>query len=230
MNLNDKQKKKKVKKITTIHYDFVKLTGWLSAMIYLRPRVISLGKSKFAKTKGGVLITSNHVRFDDPILLLAVFWHRRLHCLATKDLFSTKLKNFFFTRMLCIKVDKDNFSMQSFREACNCLKADQAVAIFPEGEVNLSGKEMLGFKSGAVLMAHQAKKPILPMYIVKPEKWYHRRVVLLGELIDVNALCGPIPSMDALQRVTDQLQQTEFDLKQYYLDKYERKQHPHDKI
>ena len=221
MNLNDKQTKKKKK--TTIHYDFVKLTGWLPAMIYLRPKVISVGKSKFSKTKGGFLITSNHVRFDDPILLLAVFWNRRVHCLATKDLFSTKLKNFFFSRMLCIRVDKDNFSMQSFHEACDCLRANQAVAIFPEGEVNQTGQEMLGFKSGAVLMAHQTKKPILPMYIVKPDKWYHRRVVLLGELMDVQALCGPIPSMESIQRVTDQLQQTELELKQYYFEQRERK-------
>ena len=218
-----KTNKTKKKKQTNIHYDFVKITGILPAMIYLRPKIISIGASKFKKTKGGFLIASNHVRFDDPILLVATFWNRRVHSLASKDVFDTKLKNFFFSKMLCIQVDKDNFNMKVFHEVRDCLSANQAVAIFPEGQINQSGKEMLTFKSGAVLMAHQAKKPILPMYIVKPEKWYHRRVVVLGELIDVNKLCGPMPSLETLQKATQHLQEVELNLKQYYIDLCERK-------
>ena len=200
-------------------YDFVKVTGAIPGMIWMRPRIICAGNTKPPRIKGGMLISANHVSFDDPVLMLCVFWTRRIYSLATKDLYSSKWKNFFFSHMHCIQVDKDNFSMAACREVINKLKEDKVVMIFPEGQINPEGKEILGFKSGAILMAHQANKPILPAYIVPVDKWTKRRTIVIGDPVDVRELCGPIPSMDAMQKASDFLRNKELELKEYYIQK-----------
>ena len=196
-------------------YDFVKITGALPILAYLRTKVICVGDTKPSKLKGGMMISSNHISFADPMILLTVFWNRRLYSLATQDLFSTKLKRFFFTRMHCIEVNKENFTMHSFHAVRDALKADKAVVIFPEGQVNQTN-EMLTFKSGAILMAHQSDKPILPVYIVKNDKWYHRQKVLVGDPINIREICGSIPSISDLKKASDLLQKKEIELMEYY--------------
>ena len=201
-------------------YDFVKITGLLPGLLMIRPKVIrTAGKCP----RGGVIISSNHPTFLDPIILLASIRERRLHSLATTDLFSNKLKTFMFTQMHCIPVDKNNFSMTTFHEVVDRLKAGKAVVIFPEGQVNRGGgREINAFKSGAILMAHRASTPILPVYIVRREKWYRRQYVVVGEPFDVRAAVGMIPTMEQVERVCDQLREQELALKRFYEEKYQR--------
>ena len=216
MNSTNKQIKKRNKN-SYFFYNFVKITGAIPTILYIRTKVIPFGNTKPSKIKGGVLISANHVSFIDPVIIHCVFSNRKLHCLATKELFSSKLKNFFFTQMHCIKVDKDNFSMNSFHEVRDLLKADKAVVIFPEGQVNHEVGEVLAFKSGAILMAHQSNKPILPVYIVKREKWYHRQKVIVGDPVDIRSICGMMPTMDQLKKANDILREKEIELMEFYL-------------
>ena len=221
MNSENKQIKGKNKRISYLMYDFVKITGAIPMLLYMRTKVIDVGDQKHTKLKGGFLISSNHMSFMDPIIVHCAFWNRRLNCLATKELYSTKLKNFFFTHMHCIKVDKENFSMKSFHDVKDYLKRDKIVVVFPEGQVNRDTNNMLAFKSGAILMAQQSSKPIVPVYIVKREKWYHRQIVLIGEPLDVREICGPMPTMDDLKKANDILREREIELMEYYLSKGE---------
>ena len=217
MSLKEEKTKKKTKKPKThFWFDFVKITGGLPTLLFLRPKVLCIGNKKSHKIKDGVLISSNHTSYLDPVLMLCVFWRRRVHFLATKDLYRSKFGNWFFTQMHCIMVDKENFSMQSLHQVRDDLKKDYAVLIFPEGEVNREKQEMLHFKAGAVLMAHMSNKPILPVYIVKPKKWWHRRKVVVGDPIDVRALCGAIPSMDKMEKASEFLREKEMELMEYY--------------
>lgn len=217
-NSSSNEKKKKNRIGSNFWYDFVKITGAIPALIWIRPRVLYVGERC---PRGGVLISSNHPTFLDPLIILTAFPWRRLHSLATKDLFSSKLKRFMFTRMHCIEVDKTNFSMATFHEVVERLTDGKAVVIFPEGQVNQSGtQELQTFKSGVILMAHRAKSPILPVYIAKREKWYKPQYVIVGEPFDVRAAVGLIPSVEQMNRVTDQLREKEVELKRYYEENY----------
>ena len=218
-NISSKPESGKKRRIgSNFFYDFVKITGAIPALIWIRPRVIHMGQKC---PKGGVLISSNHPTFMDPITLLTSFPWRRLHCLVTKDLYKNKLMTFMLERMHCIRVDKDNFSMASFHGAVDRLKEGKAVVIFPEGQVNQGdGREVQAFKSGAILMAHRASAPILPVYIVKREKWYRAQRVVIGEPFDVKSAVGPIPSVDKMNAVSEQLREKELELKRYYEEKY----------
>ena len=205
---------RKKRPVGNFWYDFVKVTGLIPGLIWIRPKVIRIGGKC---PRGGILISSNHPTFLDPIILLASIRERRLHSLATTDLFTTKLKAFMFTRMHCISVDKNNFSMTTFHEVVDRLKDGKAVVIFPEGHVNRGGgQEINPFKSGAILMAHRASAPILPVYIVRREKWYHRQYVIVGEPFDVRSAVGMIPSMEQVEKVSEQLREKEMELKKFY--------------
>ncbi len=211
---NNQSPKKKIGKY--FWYDFVKITGAPSALLWTRPKVYGLNGKKPPKIKGGVLVSSNHISFEDPIIVLCVFWYRRLFSLATKDLYKNKLLEIMFGCMHCIQVDKGNFSMKSLHAVFEYLSEDKAVLIFPEGRVNLQDTQMSSFKSGAVLMAHRTKKPILPIYLVKPKKWYHRREIIIGEPFDVADSLGDYPTMQDMARVSDELRQKELELCEYY--------------
>ena len=215
-----KKKKKKGESYDYFLYDLAKVTGALPTLLWIRPRVIyPFGKPN---TKGGFMISANHCSFFDPIVILCVFWHRRVFSLATKDLYNTPGKKWLFENMRCIKVDKDNFSLDSFHEVTRRLKRGKVICIFPEGRLNFESSDMLAFKSGMILMANTAGVPILPIYLVPPDNWHQRRTTIVGEPINVREMCGIMPTVDELNRVADLIHDKEQELKEIYYSKYSK--------
>ena len=195
--------------------DFVRVTGCIPALLWIRPKIHYVGDKKKSKLKDGVLIASNHVTFFDPIALYCAFWYRRIHFLATKDLYKNKFFGWMLTTVGCIQVDKDNFSMASLHETIDRLKDGKAILIFPEGQVN-DQEDTLSFKSGSVLMAKLGGVPVLPVYIVKPQKRFSRFHIVIGEPVDVASMCSRFPSVEELQTVSDHLRQQEQLLKTHF--------------
>ena len=205
-------------------YDFVKVTGMPSAFIMFRPKVIHISDKAREHIKGGVLIASNHIRLVDPILIHFAFWYRRLNFLATKDLFKTKLKQWFFEIVHCIVVDKKNFTMRSLHTVCDKLKQNKAVVIFPEGSIGKDESNLQSFKSGAILMAHISGKPLLPIYISPARSWHDTNKIIVGEPIDLSTICGKIPSAQELENAAKYLQEKESELINFYHTKYNKKE------
>ncbi|MBQ7223934.1 MAG: 1-acyl-sn-glycerol-3-phosphate acyltransferase [Clostridia bacterium] len=221
--MKDEKKKVKKRKQSNLFYDFVKVTGAIPALLWMRPKVIVKGSTKPQKTKGGVLICSNHYGLSDPVMLLCVFWRRRLNSLMAKEMFANKLLTFFFTHVHCIPVDRDNFGVGTFRTVCERLNEEKAVLIFPEGKINDSQEALLGFKTGAIRMAYRTGKPIVPVCLIKPTSKWRRRVAVLGDAIDVRALCGEKPTPDDYRRASEYLHQKELELLEYYNEKKYKK-------
>lgn len=215
-NSKNVKNKKEIPFFHNFLYDFVKITGAPSAYIWMRPKMhYPFGKPY---KKGRMMVVSNHPTFLDPITVHLAFPARRLYCVATKDLCQTKPRRMFFEVAHCIIVDKENFSLNSFHEVVGRLKNGKIVVIFPEGKVNKDAddKPLLAFKSGAVLMAHRAAAPILPMYIVKKEKWYQRQHIVMGQPVDIESIMGKMPTMEEMNKVTDLLREKEEELKNFY--------------
>lgn len=213
---NSKDKKKKSNgPFYNLAYDFVKFTGAIPVLLWLRPKIYRPYGTK--TPKGGVLVSANHRSLLDPIIVHTVFPARRMHCLATKDLFNTKLKNAFFNKMHCIMVDKENFTLSAFHDVVTRLDAGKLVVIFPEGGLNRDEEDTIHtFKSGAVLMAHRAKAPILPIYIFKKEKWYQRQRIVIGDPFDVRAAIGNLPTLEQLNMASEKLREEEIKLQKYF--------------
>ena len=218
MNSANSSKKPKTEKRRfgyNIWYDFVKITGMLPVLLMLRTKIIYTGKKP--TNRGGVLVSANHVGMLDPIIVLTVFKFRRPHFLATDNLYRTKLSAAFFDSMHCIRTDRQNFSISAFRTITDRLASGIAVVIFPEGQINKTEKNgVLPFKDGISFMAYKGKSPILPIYIIKREKWYQRQKVIVGESIDMTSTLGDQPSMEQINGISLLLQEKELELRDYY--------------
>lgn len=215
-------KKSKVVKENRFFQDFVKITGSIPGLIWMRPKFYYMGDKKKCKVKGGVLIAANHVTFFDPIMLYCALWWRRLSFLVTKDLYKNKFFAWMITTVGCIQVDKDNFSIQSMHAVVDRLKAGKAVVIFPEGHVHTQDAQTKSYKSGAVLMAKLSGVPIQPIYLVPGRKWYQRRVAVMGEPVDISGMCSRFPTVEELENVTEFIRSRELALEEYFETKQKR--------
>ena len=215
MNSKKNSKNKKTPPFYNFCYDFVKVTGTVPVLLWLRPKVHRPYGTK--TPKGEILISANHRSLIDPVIVHTAFPSRRMHSLATKDLYDTKVKTIFFNQMHCIMVDKQNFTLSAFRDVVDRLQQGKMVVIFPEGGLN-RGEEntILAFKSGAVLMAHKASVSILPLYIVHRTKWYQRQHIVIGKPYNVREDLGPMPTLEQLNTASEKLRQMELELREYY--------------
>ena len=217
-----KKQKDKNKIKYNFGYDFIKVTGIIPAYIWVRPKIIREGEQS-KKVKGGMLIASNHVTFIDPIIMHLAFPSRRLYSVATKDVMGvSKFRQFFFKFTNCIFIDRQNFSTANLHTICNVLKKDKAVMIFPESKINFDDgvKE---YKSGVVLMAALSKKPIIPVCIIKNERWYQRTKVIIGEPVYVTPKNGFMLTIEEIEDITKTLQAKEKEMLEKYQPKTEQK-------
>ena len=214
----DKSKSKKHKNpFRHLFYDFVKVTGALSAFVYIRPKRIYENKKATKALRGRLMVASNHTGVLDALPLHFAFPTRRLHFLAMKEVFSKPLGRWFFTHVLCIPVDRQNFGMASFNQAVDVLRDDRTLCIFPEGAINAEGKGVNAYKQGVALIAIRGKAPIVPVYIAPRKKWYKRTVIVIGEPITVAT--GDIPVADmmgSVASITEQLHEKELALADIY--------------
>ncbi len=220
MSLKDKAKR--ALGIKYFPYDFVKVTGALPAMLIYRVKRIYENDTAKKKIKGGAIIISNHISFVDPIRLHCVFWYRRLHFMAMKELFKNKFWDCFFRLVLCFPVDRDNFSMSTFNKVIEISKEKGITCIFPEGHVNYGSETVNSFKSGMILMALKSKVPIVPVYMAPRKNRWHRLKAVIGEPIDINELCGKMPSIATIEKAAEILREKELKLRKIYDDRSEK--------
>ncbi len=177
---------KKLLSLKYLMFDFIRISA-IPGLLWFRPKCIYLNDKAKRKMKGGNLLICNHSSFYDPLYLMFIIWYRRHHFIATKELFDTKLKRFLFKKaFLCIEIDRDNFSIATFRNIVDHLKNGELVSMFPEGHVNLDNEGMKAFKSGMVMMALKSGVPIVPVYLKRREHFYSRLILGVGEPIDIN--------------------------------------------
>ena len=205
--------KKEKNKKSYFFYDFVKATAAIPGLLWFRQKCIYVNENAKKRIKGGALLVSNHSSNIDPIILMFGIYYRRHHFIATKELFDNKLKRFLFENFHCIEIDRDNFGISVFRDIIDLLKRDKLVVMFPEGHIT-NNNEVLKFKSGVVLMALNARKPILPVYIKVRKNPWHRQYIIIGEPIDPSEMLPKIPSLSDMDKVAELLQEKENELKE----------------
>ena len=202
-------------------YDFTKLTGCLATGLFFRPKKVYIDKSN-KSLRGRLIICANHTSYQDVVFLFTAIWQRRISFLATKDLFEKKFKG-FFKNIGCIKVDKDNFDIDTIKQTVNVIDRGHAVCIFPEGQIHRD-EDNHPFKSGIVMTAYLAKADILPIYIPKRKSNWNRSVMIIGKRIKIKDLFkSQFPTIDEIESVTNQLNQKVLELKQYYINNIVRK-------
>ena len=191
-------------------YDFVRLTG-LPLLLWYRPKKIYASKAAKQKLKGGLILMSNHVSMRDPMYLIVGILSRRHHFVTAKELFAKKFRAWLFRKaFLCIEIDRDNFSMASFREITDHINMGDMVTMFPEGHINVDKKGVNDFKGGIVMMALKTHCPIVPVYIKKKKHLFSRLVLYIGEPIKVDDyITGKTATVNDIRHISEVLKERE---------------------
>lgn len=157
--------------------------------------------------RGGAIIAANHQNFTDPLVLFVTFWYRRVFFLAGELVMNGSLRSKMLGGLGAIRIDRNIADMEAIRRSVALLKEGHVLGIFPQGQLTQT-QEVSAIKHGAVLIALQAKVPIIPMYIQPRGKWYKARNVVIGEPIYPDELCTKkFPSTGDIQKISEILQE-----------------------
>lgn len=191
-------------------YEFTKWTGAIPMLLFLRPKVKFVNKKAYKKLKGAFLMSCNHRSLWDPIILCTAFPPKRLYFVAQEELFSTKKKAWLFSQCNCIKIDRQNVDMETFRTIGKVLKNDLPVCIFPEGRVE--EKEGASFKGGGAMIALTNNVPVLPVWLGMRKSILHRYRVYVGEPIYPDDVVGKSRSLMSIDKFNNYIFEKEKEL------------------
>ena len=200
-------------------FDFVKWTGALPLLLVLRTKVIYLhGKKPKGLYRGKILVASNHISFLDPIIVGTVVKFRRIGFVTTKELIDKR--PWFFKAIGCIEVDKDNPTVEMFKQVKERLYRGHPVVVFPEGTV-VRNEDMQMFKTGIMMMAMMAEADIVPIYLGNRKTFKQRKVAIVGDRIKYSDLFKtPFPTMDDLKAAANYIREKELELENKFHELY----------
>ena len=202
-------KKAKLFSLKYFLMDFVRVTGAIPGLVWLRPKIRYASKQAKKRVRGGALLISNHTGFLDPAYTMFILWYRRQYFVCHQAFMETKAGPVFRAMGCVIPIDAENFNINSFRAITDSLSEGKVVTLFPEGHINDGSGDMREFKSGMVLIAMQSKRPIVPVYIKARKHWFSRLKAVVGEPVDVAELCAGGPAFKKIREATEMLQERE---------------------
>ena len=122
------------------------------------------GRENIPKKKAAILAGNHRSNFDCFMVILST--RRCVHFLAKAELFRLSFFNWFFRNSGLIPVYRNGKDKKALETAVEYLKNGEIVGVFPEGRLNKKSKTtVLPFKIGAVKMAKETGKPIIPFTI-----------------------------------------------------------------
>ena len=134
---------------------------------------------------GPAIICANHSSWMDPIYLaFAVPGRHHVCIMAKEELFKHKLFAKFFDAIGTFPVNRSVADMTAMKTALNVLKNGKKLAIFPEG-TRSDEDGAVSPKAGAVRLAEKVGAPMVPMYIPRRKKLFHRVKVIIGKPFSV---------------------------------------------
>ena len=114
---------------------FVKITGWLPALLYFKKKVKYVSGKK-DKYNGKLLIISNHKTLLDYALYMYIFPTKTLRTLTAEVIYNKgKLMAWFIEKLGCIRVNRDNYDFSFLEETIEVLNDNGTVLMFPEAKL-----------------------------------------------------------------------------------------------
>lgn len=179
------------------------LIKWtIGQLILLVTRPIVYGRQNL-RVKGKAIFIANHRSMWDP-LILALVSPRDIHFMAKKELFESKIGNFFFRSLYAFPVNRRNVDLQSLKNALKVLDKGEVFGIFPEGKRAVSDS-LDEFEKGAAFLAIRSGAPVIPIYIHPDTSRQLRPVMLVGKPIDVSSIVAAVNKSSLIEVVTDEL-------------------------
>ena len=179
------------------------LIKWtIGQLILLVTRPIVYGRQNL-RVKGKAIFIANHRSMWDP-LILALISPRNIHFMAKKELFESKIGNFFFRSLYAFPVNRRNVDLQSLKNALKVLDKGEVFGIFPEGKRAVTDS-LDEFEKGAAFQAIRSGAPVIPIYIHPDTSRQLRPVMLVGKPIVVSSIVAAVNKSSLIEVVTDEL-------------------------
>ena len=217
MKKNNKQQKIPKAKLFSfkyILYDFVKWFGFWQTMLWYRIKKIYDGPEAKKRIKGGAFISSNHVGFSDPFILLTAFLSRRLHFVFMSELIKNKFQAWIYKNVfLSYPIDRSKPSLSTMKFLSQYVANGHVLGLFPEGHIKRDD-EIDSFKGGVVLMAYLSGRPIIPVYHERRKSIWKMTRLVIGKPFDVKEKVGPVMNQNKLNEVANELYEYELHLKE----------------
>lgn len=189
---------------------FVKVTGFIPALIFLKPKVIKVGKGKLPKP---AILVSNHKSLMDFVLYLIVFPFRTVRFLMAEVLYNKgKLFAWFLSAIGGIRVDRNSHDFSFVSDAIEVLDKGGTVGVFPEARLPVNGKPFPFTVSTAFIATH-AEAQIVPVFTDGNYGLKKRATVVIGEPFYLtDYLKKDVSEDEQLQYLTDLLHDKVYDL------------------
>jgi 1-acyl-sn-glycerol-3-phosphate acyltransferase len=184
---------------------------WPYALLYPTRYLYESPEAKRSRRfKGPGLVLANHISLRDPEQLARTYHGRRLHILAGDGVYKKgPLMRFCLRRALCIHSkqgsEKGYSGSLTLRDSLLALDSEEAVALFPEGQVRPLGK-MGSFFQGAALLALQSGAPLYLSVVLKPYRLFRFQAVMVAAPIRVAALPEILSSPNPVKDLTAYLE------------------------
>ena len=201
-------------KISHLLVGFIKITGMIPALIFLKPKVYKLNKNTKRFLPKNSILMSNHTSLLDFVLYLIIFWNKSIHFLMAEVLFNKgKLFSWFLYKIGGIFVNRDACDFTFVEDSIDVLDNNGIVGVFPQGRLPVGGKPF-PYKPGIVLIALKTNSPIIPVYTDGNYGLFKRAHVIIGDPIYISDYTNNENASDEeLKKLAEILQEKNFALK-----------------
>lgn len=141
-------------------------------------------------SKGGLIITANHVSNLDPLVLGVSVRRDDVRFIAKEELFRVPFLGSLLRALNVIPLKRGGSDLRAMKIALGELARGSVVALFPEGTRSADGNPGAP-QTGIGFMACKSGAPVLPVYISGTKDIYPRngRMKLRGK---IRAYCGEV--------------------------------------
>lgn len=151
---------------------------------------------------GGAIICPNHRSNHDAVLITAVL-KRKLSFLGKEELFKFPPLGYLLKSVGVIPIKRGSGDIGAVKKSIEVLKEGKILTVFPEGTRNKTGRTLLEFKAGAVLIAYRAEVPVIPCAISGGYRPFSKIKIVFGKPMDMD-----FPEKPDLHKITDDLKNT----------------------
>lgn len=160
---------------------------------------------------GAAVLCANHSCLTDPIWIHGFARFDRLpRTMSKKELFENAFMRWLMKKVGGFPVDREGSDITAIKTAMQTLKQGNKLLIFPEGTRVRDGKKGEAH-SGAVLIAHRMKAPIVPIYL-STKKGLFRPIHLVFGKPYVIEYGGNKPTADDLNKSAAEMLETIYGL------------------
>ena len=180
--------------------------------VWYRPKVEFVGGVKSSRLKTPSVLIANHTSMWDPLMMLAIFFHKRSIVVA-KDQIEDPHFSWALTRVKCvIPCDRFNLDTEWALIAKKEIEKGNSVIIFPEGKCRYDGL-LNEFKTGFAFLARSTGAPVISVGLDGIYKFGHRTRVIVGDAEKIERVKG-VPSSKHLAERSEYFRQKVWKLKQ----------------